>query len=124
MRLGQLFSNFGNKIKNFGLRVGSTLSKAAPKVLKVGSFVSGVLSHAPGLLGTAANYVHKGIDAANRVISSLPNSSFKEKLQDLSHKANDATNTTVNKLSPAVRTAQVIGDTSNKILDAIKPKII
>lgn len=124
MRLGQMFSNFGNRVKNFGLRVGSTLAHAAPKVLKVGSFVSGALSHAPGLIGTAAGYVHKGLDYANKLINSLPNSSFKDKLQDLSSQANNITNKTVDKLSPAAQTARVIGDTSGKIIDAIKPKII
>ena len=124
MRLGQMFSNFGNRVKNFGLRVGSTLAHAAPKVLKVGSFVSGALSHAPGLIGTAAGYVHKGLDYANKLINSLPNSSFKDKLQDLSSQANNITNKTVDKLSPAAKTARVIGDTSGKIIDAIKPKII
>ena len=124
MRLGQMFSNFGDKIRNFGLRVGSTLAHAAPKVLKVGSFVSGALSHAPGLIGTAAGYVHKGLDYANKLINSLPNSSFKDKLQDLSSQANNITNKTVDKLSPAAKTARVIGDTSGKIIDAIKPKII
>ena len=54
MRLGQAFANFGNKVKNFGLKVGSTLMNIAPKALKVGSFVTGALSHIPGFIGTAA----------------------------------------------------------------------
>ena len=124
MRLGERFANFGNRIKNFGLKVGSTLMNVAPKVLKVGSFVSGALSHAPGFIGQAAGFIHRGLDAANKIIDSLPNSSFKDKLQDLSYKANNATNTTVNKITPAVQTAKVIGDTANKVIDAIKPKII
>ena len=125
MRLGEKFASFGNKVKQFGLRAGSTLMNVAPKVLKVGSFVSGALSHVPGFIGTAAGYVHKGLDYANRIINSLPNSSFKDKLQDLSNKANDATNKTIDKVQPYAQTAKVIGDKSGKIIDSIKnPKII
>ena len=124
MRLGERFASFANKVKNFGVRVGSTLSRVAPKVLKVGSFVAGALSHLPGTIGTAAGYVHKGLDYANRLISSLPNSSFKSKLQDLSNKAADTTNRTVDRITPAAQTAKVIGDTAGKVIDAVKQKII
>ena len=124
MRLGQAFANFGNKVKNFGLRVGSTLAHAAPKILKVGSFVTGALSHLPGAIGTAAGVIHKGFDAVNKVIDSLPNSRFKDKLQDLSDKAEHKTNEIHNKVTPYAETAKVIGDTGGKIIDAIKPKII
>ena len=124
MRLGERFASFANKVKNFGIRVGSTLQKAAPKVLKVGSFVSGALSHLPGTIGQAAGYIHKGLDYANRLISSLPNSSFKSKLQDLSNKAADTTNRIEPKITNAAKTAQVIGDTAGKVIDAVKQKII
>lgn len=124
MRLGQVFSNFGNKVKNFGLKVGSSLAKIAPKVIKAGSFVSGALSHLPGFIGSAAGFVHKGLDAANKVINSLPNSSFKDKLQDLSGKASDTVNNISPKITNAAKTAQVVGDTSGKIIDAIKPRIL
>ena len=124
MRLGERFASFANKVKNFGVRVGSTLARAAPKILKVGSFVSGALSHVPGFIGTAAGTIHKGLDYANRLISSLPNSQFKNKLQDLSNKAADTTNRTVDRIAPAAKTAQVIGDTAGKVIDAVKQKII
>ena len=124
MRLGQAFANFGNKVKNFGLRVGSTLAHAAPKIIKVGNFVTGALSHLPGAIGTAAGIIHKGFDAVNKVINTLPSSGFKDKLQDLSNKAEHAVDNAHNKVSPYAHTAQVIGDTGGKIIDAIKPKII
>ena len=124
MRLGERFASFANKVKNFGVRVGSTLARAAPKILKVGSFVSGALSHVPGFIGTAAGTIHKGLDVANRLISSLPNSQFKNKLQDLSNKAADTTNRTVDRIAPAAQTAKVIGDTAGKVIDAVKQKII
>ena len=124
MRLGQAFANFGNKVKDFGLRVGSTLAKVAPKAIKVGSFVTGALSHLPGAIGTAAGLIHKGFNAVNNVIESLPDSSFKNKLQDLSDKAQNATDNIHNKISPYAETAKVIGDTGGKIIDAIKPRII
>ena len=124
MRLGERFSNFANKVKNFGIRVGSGLAKVAPKVIKVGSFVSGALSHLPGVIGTAAGAIHKGLDVANRVIDSLPNSSFKNKLQDLSNKASTTTDKTVDKISPAVNTAKVIGDTAGQIINTVKPRIL
>ena len=124
MRLGQAFSNFGNRLKNYGLRIGSTLAHAAPKVLKVGSFVAGALSHLPGTIGTAAGYVRKGLDAANRVINSLPDSRFEDKLQDLSGKVDNTVNKIEPKITNAARSAQVIGDTAGKVIDAIKHPII
>ena len=124
MRLGEWFSNIGNKVKNFGLRVGSTLSHIAKPVLNAGSFIAGGLSHLPGFIGTAAGIVHKGLNAANRLINSLPDSSFKSKLQDLSDKAASTTNNIAPKLTQAAKSAQVIGDTAGKVIDAIKPKII
>ena len=116
-----MFSNFGNKVKNFGLRVGSTLAKVAPKV---GSFVTGVLSHLPGAIGTAAGVIHKGFEKVNGLINSLPDSSFKNKLQNLSDKAQNAADNAHTKVKPYAETAKVIGDTGGKIIDAIKPKII
>ena len=124
MRLGEWFSNIGNKVKNFGLRVGSTLSHIAKPVLNAGSFIAGGLSHLPGFIGTAAGIVHKGLNAANRLISSLPDSSFKNKLQDLSNKAADTVTNVHPKVTDAAKSAQVIGDTAGKIIDAIKPRII
>ena len=124
MRLGQMFSNFGNKVKNFGMRVGSTLSHIAPKVIKYGSFIAGGLSHLPGFLGTAAGMAYKGLNAANRLINSLPNSSFKSKLQDLSDKAATTVSNVQPKITNAAKSAAVIGDTAGKIIDAIKPQII
>ena len=124
MRLGEIFSNIGNKVKNFGLRAGSTLAKVAPKVLKVGSFVAGGLSHLPGFIGNAAGLVYKGLNAANRLIGALPDSSFKDKLQDLSNKAATTTSNITPKIMNAAKSAVVIGDTAGKVIDAIKPKII
>ena len=125
MRLGEFFSNIGNGLKNFGLRVGSTLSRIAPHALKVGSFIAGGLSHLPGLIGTAAGVIYKGLNAANRVIDSLPSSRFKDKLQDLSGKVSDTVANTQPKLMDAAKSAQVIGDTAGKVIDAIKkPPII
>ena len=124
MRLGAIFSNFANKVKDFGLRAGSTLAKVVPKVLKIGSFVAGGLSHLPGFIGNAAGLVYKGINAANRVIGSLPESKFKDKLQDLSSKAEATATTITPKITQVAETAKVYGDTAGKVIDAIKPRII
>ena len=96
----------------------------APKALKVGSFVTGALSHLPGFIGTAAGFLNKGINIANRAISALPASQFKDKLQSLADKTSTAVNTGVAKVTPAAETAKVIGDTAGQALDAIKQKII
>ena len=124
MRLGSMFSNFKDKVKSFGQRVGSTLSHIAPKVIKYGSFIAGGLSHLPGFIGTAAGIVNNGLNAANRLINSLPDSSFKNKLQDLSSKTSDTVSNIHPKVTQAAETAKVVGDTAGKIIDAIKPRII
>ena len=124
MRLGQALSNFGNRLKTFGLKAGSTLSHVAPKIVKFGSVISGGLSHMPGIIGTAAGYVNKGLDAANKLINSLPDSKFKDKLQSLSNNANNTVNAIQPKVTNAAKTAQVVGDTAGKIINAVNQKII
>ena len=121
-RLGQWVSNAFNRVKNFGMQVGSTLTKVAPKVINAGRFITGALSHLPGTIGTAAGFLHKGLDYAQRFIDALPNSRFKDKLQDLSDKGSNAVDTVHDKVKPIVDTAKVIGDTGGKIIDAISNK--
>ena len=101
------------------MQVGGTLTKVAPKVINAGKLVTGALSHLPGTIGTAAGFINKGLDYANRFIEALPNGAFKNKLQDLSDKSSNAINTVHDKISPAVETAKVIGDAGGKVLDAI-----
>ena len=123
MRLGQRFANFANKVKNFGLRAGSTLAKVAPKAIKVGSFIAGALSNLPGTIGTAAGYVHKGLDTVNNIISALPSSQFKDKLQNISDKVGDFTCRVENRFRRYGDTAKVYGDTAGTIIDAIRPAV-
>ena len=106
------------------MRVGSTLSKIAKPVLKYGGFIANGLSYLPGVLGTAAGIAYKGINTANRLISALPDSSFKSKLQDLSNKTTDTVNTVQPKLMNAAKSAQVVGDTANNIINTIQPHLI
>ena len=124
MGLGSMFSNFGNKIKNFGLRVESTLSHIARPALKAGSFIANGLSYLPGAIGSAAGLAYKGLNAVNKVIESLPNSQFKEKLQNLSDKAATATTNITPKIMNAAKEAKVIGDTAGKVINAIQPHLI
>ncbi len=124
MRLGQWFSNIGNKVKNFGLRVGSSLMNIVPKALKVGGFITGALSNLPGFLGTAAGFLNRGINAAHNAISALPDSGLKDKLQNLAEKTSNIVNTGIAKVTPMTETAKVIGDTGGTILNTIKQKII
>ena len=121
-RLGQWVSNAFNRVKNFGMQVGSTLTKVAPKVINAGRFVTGALSRLPGTIGTAAGLIHKGLDYANKFISLLPSGTFKEKLQDLSDKGSNAVDYVHDKTKPYAETAKVIGDTGGKIIDAIANK--
>ena len=79
-RLGSFFSNVGSGIKNFGLRVGSTFNKIAPKALHYGRLITGGLSKLPGVIGTAAGIVHRGMSYADNIINSLPDSNLKDKL--------------------------------------------
>ena len=122
-RLGQWVSNAFNKVKNFGMQVGSTLAKVAPKVINAGRFVTGALSHLPGTIGTAAGFLHKGLDYANKFISLLPNGQFKDKLEDLSNKGSNAIDYVHDKTKPYTETAKVIGDTGGRIIDAISRQI-
>jgi hypothetical protein len=123
-RIGSFFNKLGQGIKSFGSRAIGGLSHIAPKIVKGASFISGALSHMPGAIGTAAGAVHKGLDFANKAISALPSSRFKDKLEALNGKVND----TVNKVEPtitnAAREAKVVGDTAGKVINAIKPHII
>jgi hypothetical protein len=124
MRIGQFFNRIGQGIKNFGSRAIGGLSHIAPKIVKGTSFISGVLSHMPGALGTAAGAVHKGLDFASKAISALPSSKFKSKLEALNGKANDTVNKVEPKITNAAQTAKVIGDNTGKVIEAIKPHIL
>ena len=124
MGLGSMFSNFGNKLKNFGMRIGGTLSHIARPALKAGSFIANGLSYLPGAIGTAAGLAYKGLNAVNKVIDSLPNSQFKEKLQNLSDKAASTTTNITPKIMNAAKSAQVVGDTAGKVINAIQPHLI
>lgn len=124
VRLGQMFSNLGSKIKDYGLRMGSTLTKIAPKALHYGKMVAGGLSNLPGFIGTAAGTIYHGLNAADKVINALPNSQFKDKLKSLEAKGEGVVNNAVNKASGLGQTAKVIGDSAGKILNSISPPII
>ena len=119
MRLGQLFSTLKNKVKNVGSRIGSSFTKIAPKALHYGKMISGGLSHLPGMIGTAAGYVHKGLDVASKTIDSLPESSLKNKLKKLHDNSTEMVKNTETKANNIGNTAKVIGDTAGKILDTI-----
>ena len=121
MRLGQLFSTLKNKVKNVGSRIGSSFTKIAPKALHYGKMISGGLSHLPGMIGTAAGYVHKGFDIASKTIDSLPESSLKNKLKKLHDNSTEMVKNAETKANNIGNTAKVIGDTAGKILDTIAP---
>ena len=123
-RLGSFFNKLGGKIGQFGSRVVGGLSHIAPKIVKGAGFVSGILSHLPGAIGTAAGAIHKGLDFANKAISALPSSRFKDKLESLNENVHAAVNRVEPKITDAARTAQVIGDTANNVINQIKPHII
>ena len=121
MRLGQLFSTLKNKVKNVGSRIGSSFTKIAPKALHYGKMISGGLSHLPGMIGTAAGYVHKGLDVASKTIDSLPESSLKNKSKKLHDNGAEMVKNAETKANNIGNTAKVIGDTAGKILDTIAP---
>jgi len=123
-RIGSFFNRLGNGIKNFGSRAIGGLSHIAPKIVKGASFISGVLSHLPGTLGTAAGIVHKGLDVAGKAISALPSSKFKNKLESLNGNVNAAVSKIEPKLNNAAHEARVIGDAAGKVINTIKPHIL
>ena len=117
MGLGNFFSKVGNGIKNFGLKAGSVIRNVAPKVLKIGGFVTNALPNVPGFIGTAAGVLNKGFNVANKVIDALPNSNFKHKLQDLSDKSQQKANEIHNKIEPTANKIKEYGDAGGKILN-------
>ena len=123
-RIGSFFNRLGNGIRNFGSRAIGGLSHIAPKVVKGASFVSGILSKLPGTLGTAAGAIHKGLDFASKAISALPSSKFKDKLESLNENVTAAVNRVQPKVTDAARTAAVIGETADKVINTIKPHIL
>ena len=122
MGLGNFFSKIGNGIKNFGLKAGTVIRNAAPKVLKVGGFVTNALSYVPGIIGQAAGFLNKGFNIANNVISALPESKFKGKLQDLSNKGQQKANEIHNKIEPTANKIGEYGESGKKILNMISAK--
>lgn len=119
VRLGALFSNIGNKVKNFGLKVGSTFNKIAPKALHYGRLVAGGLSKLPGVIGTAAGFIHKGMDYADRVINSLPDSQLKSKLQTLEKGGSDFVNKVESKANSLGQMGATAGANANNVLNAL-----
>lgn len=126
VRIGNIFSNIGNSVKNFGMKIGSTFNKIAPKALHYGKMVAGGLSSLPGAIGTAAGFVHKGMDYADKLINSLPDSQFKTKLQSLEKGGTDFANKVEAKANSIGQTSKVIGDTAGRIINTISktPPII
>ena len=119
VRLGNVFSNIRSKINQFGSKLGSSFHRIAPKALHYGKLVAGGLSQLPGVIGTAAGIVHRGMDYADRVIKSLPESSLKTKLQSLEKGGSEFVNKVENKANQIGQTSKVIGDTANNVLNAI-----
>ena len=119
VRLGNVFSNIRSKINQFGSKLGSSFHRIAPKALLYWKSVAGGLSQLPGVIGTAAGIVHRGMDYADRVINSLPDSSLKSKLQSLEKGGSEFVNKVENKANQIGQTSKVIGDTANKVLNAI-----
>lgn len=119
VRLGSIFSNLSNKVRNFGSKIGSTFTKIAPKALHYGKLIAGGLKNLPGLIGTAAGVVHKGLDYADRAINSLPDSAFKSKLKSLEKKSDDVINKVESNATSFGKTAGAIGESANRFLNSV-----
>ncbi len=118
LRLGNLFANIGNRTMNFGRRLGSTITKLAPRALSLGKTIAGGLSNLPGTIGLAASVIHKGMDYANKAINSLPESKFKEKLQTLEKSGADTINKIESRANTVGNTAASLGNSVNRVINS------
>ena len=118
-RLGSFFSNVGSGIKNFGLRVGSTFNKIAPKALRYGRLITGGLSKLPGVIGTAAGIVHRGMSYADNIINSLPDSNLKDKLKSLEKNGTEFINKAERKANDIGNSAVKISQTADRVINAV-----
>lgn len=120
MRIGEFFTGVKNKAQAYAHRIGTGIRKIVPKVLKYGGAITNVLSKAPGALGTVAGLVNKGINTANKIISALPDSGLKDKLQNIENKASSATASVYNAVLPTANKIKAIGDTGQAVMDQVK----
>ena len=118
-RLGSFFSNVGSGIKNFGLRIGSTFNKSAPKALHYGRLITGGLSKLPGVIGTAAGIVHRGMNYADNIINSLPDSNLKDKLKSLEKNGTEFINKAERKANDIGNSAVKISQTADRVINAV-----
>ena len=118
-RLGSFFSNVGTGIKNFGLRVGSTFNKIAPKALHYGRLITGGLSKLPGVIGTAAGIVHRGMSYADNIINSLSDSNLKDKLKSLEKNGTEFINKAERKANDIGNSAVKISQTADRVINAV-----
>lgn len=106
MGLKSFFKKVWHGVKKGALKVGKFIGKVAKPVVKVGKFISKGLSHLPGAIGTVAGVVNKGLNVADGVINSLPESKAKQKLQEVSNSVNGVANTTASKVADLAERAK------------------
>lgn len=106
MGIKGFFKRAWNGIKKGASRLGRFIGHVAKPIVKVGGFITKGLSHLPGAIGTVAGVVNKGLKVADGVISSLPESKAKQKLQEVSNTVNGAANSTASKAADLAERAK------------------
>ena len=119
MGLGSFFSKVRDGFRNFNQKLKTGFQNIAPKVMKIGGFVTNLLSNLPGKLGKAAGLINNGFNFARKAINYLPNSDFKKKLLGLTDQGEQKVNYVRNKVNPYVDKLSQYGDAGGKILNMI-----
>lgn len=121
MGIGSFFSRIRDGIHNFGQKIKTGFQYIAPKVMKYGGFVTNLLSNLPGKIGKAAGLINNGFNIARKVIGYLPNSEAKNKLENLTNKAETSYKFAKDKYAePIAGRLKEYGDAGTNILNLLK----
>ena len=124
MVLGSIFTAaapiVGHLASRFLPKIGGFLANMAPKVLQFGKKAFGFMKNLPGFLGQAENSYRRGKAVVDGLISQLPDSKFKDKLHDMSDKADQTVGRVTDTVRPYADTAQQIGMRGERLANTVE----
>jgi hypothetical protein len=97
------FRKLGSGIKRIAQKVGGGIVKGAKFVgknaLTIGQMGLGLLGKVPGVVGTAANSINKGIDIVKGLVKHVPNTKAQNVLNNVADKIQNTTGRAVDTIS-------------------------